>query len=473
MVGKKSQNEPVALRLSNLALACAVVAASTTTSVLLVARLNFAYRAPSLHVALETAAAISASAAAFLLLGRFRRTGFLEELLLSAGFSLLALSNLAFVAFPAAFHLQTNPESALALIFTGMLAALLICLGALLPRRRIRIGARWPLAVYGGTAALALAVSLPLFAFPRLLPHLAPVSFSLAAKHPHLVANPTFSALQLMLATLYLLAAYGFARRHRLTGDELSVWLEVACIFSAAARVNYFVHPSFYSNWVYTGDIFKLGFYLALLVGAAREVTHYWRSEIEVATLEERRQIACDVHDGVAQEIAFVGRNVQLLRMQGAEPELIDRILEGVERAKHESRRLIGALTVSPDQTLDQALQQAARDAARLYGAKVDTHLARGIELTARDQEAVVWLASEALANAARHSGDDRLHLVLERLQKGFRVRVRDHGVGFDPEIRSGRGSGLISMHHRAETLGARLHVRSQQGRGTEVEFEL
>src|SRR5213079_577048 len=85
-------------------------------SAVLVARLDFAYRAPSLHVALETTAAIIASAAAFLLLGRFRRTGFLEELLLSAGLSLVALSNLAFVAFPTAFHLESNRRSAWALI---------------------------------------------------------------------------------------------------------------------------------------------------------------------------------------------------------------------------------------------------------------------------------------------------------------------------------------------------------------------
>ena len=430
-------------------------------SAVLVARLNFAYRAPLLHVAVETAAAISASAAAFLLLGRFRRTGFLEELLLSAGLSLLAVSNLAFVAFPAAFHLETNPGSPWALIFTGTLAALLICLGALLPRRRIRVSARWPLTVYAGTAALALALSLPLYAFPGLLPH------------PHLGVNPTFSTLELTLATLYLLAAYGFARRHRMTGDELSLWLEVACIFSAAARVNYFVHPTFYSNWVYTGDIFKLGFYLALLVGAAREITHYWRSEIEVATLEERRQIACDVHDGVAQEIAFIGRNVQLLRTQGADPELIDRIVDGVERAKDESRRLIGALTAPADQSLEQALEQAARETARRYGATVHMQLAEGIELTARDREAVVRLASEAVANAARHSGDDRLYLVLERVQEGLRVRVRDFGVGFDPDNRSGRGFGLIGMRYRAEALGARFHVRSRKGRGTDVEFEL
>jgi len=241
----------VVLRLRSFAAACAVASAGATIAVVLVAKLDFAYRAPSLHVALETTAAITASAAAFLLLGRFRRTGFLEELLLSVGLSLLALANLAYAAFPAAFHLQGNAGSAWALLFTSTLAAVLICLGALLPRRRIRVAARWPLAIYGSALGLALVVGVPLVAFPDSLPRPVTESFPLAATHPHLAANPSVSTLQLTLAAVYLLAAYGFARRHRTTDDELSGWLTVACIFSAAARVNYFFHPSLYTGWVY------------------------------------------------------------------------------------------------------------------------------------------------------------------------------------------------------------------------------
>jgi signal transduction histidine kinase len=463
----------VVLRLRRLAYACAVASAGATTAVAFVAGLNFSYHAPSLHVALETTAAITASAAAFLLLGRFRRTGFLDELLLSAGLSVLALSNLAFAALPAAFGVTTNQGSVWAMLFTSAIAAVLICLGALLPRRRIRVGARWPLTVYGSALGVAVAGAVPMVVFPGLLPAAVKAAHSVATGHLHPTANPTELTLQLFLAALYLLAAYGFARRHRLTRDELSGWLMVACIFSASARVNYFFHPSLYSNWVYTGDVFRLGFYFALLVGAAREITSYWTSAIAAASLEERRRIACDVHDGLAQEIAFIGRNVQLLRMQGAEPELIDRITEGVERAREESRRVVGALTSTADQPFEQVLEQAARDAARRYGATIDMQLARGTTLSRRKQEAVVRIATEAVTNAARHSGAGHLHLALERLNQGIRLRVADDGVGFDTGTKTGRGFGLISMRDRAEGMGARLRVRSRRGRGTEVEFEL
>lgn len=461
----------MALRLRRLAYACAVVSAGVTATIALVARLDFAFRAPTLHVALETTAAIIASAAAFLVVGRFRRTGFLDELILSAGLSLLAVSNLVFAALPAAFNLQSSAASVWSMLFTGTLAALLICVAALLPRR-VTAGPRWPLAVYGGTLGLAFGGILLLAAFQGVLPSPVRSSASAGASHPALTAHPTAVTIQFLLALLYLLAALGFARRHRLAADEFSGWLVIACIFSAAARVNYAFHPSLYSNWVYTGDVFRLGFYLTLLIGAAREIASYWTSVVAVASLEERRRLARDVHDGLAQEIAFIARNARLLRDEGAEPELVDRILRGIARAQEESRRVIGALTSTVDEPLEKALAQAARDAAQRYGAAVDMNLANGIVLSPEERDAVVRIASEAVANAARHSGAETLRVYLERLDAGMRLGIVDDGDGFD-DAQPRRGFGLVTMKDRAEALGGKLRVDSRRGSGTRVELEL
>jgi signal transduction histidine kinase len=459
------------LRLRRLALGCALGSAGATLAILLVARLDFAYRAPALHVALETTAAIIASTAAFLVLGRFRRTGFLDELILSAGLSLLALSNLIFAALPAALDLHSSPAAVWSMLFTGTLAALLICVAALLPRR-VAPGPTWPLAIYGSTLGVAFAGTILLVAFRSQLPPPVKSTISAGAAQPHLTTNPTVLSLQLLLALLYLLAALGFARRQRLTGDEFSVWLEVACIFSAAARVNYAFHPSLFSDWVYTGDVFRLGFYLALLIGAAREVASYWTSVVAAASLEERRRLARDVHDGLAQEIAFIARNARLLREQGAEPQLVDRILRGIARAQEESRRVIGALASTGNEPLEQALADAARDAARRYGAAVDMDLANGIVLSPQEREAVLRIASEAVANAARHSGAETLRVYLERLDAGMRLGIVDDGDGFDEE-QPKRGFGLVTMKDRAESLGGKLRVDSRRGVGTKVELEL
>ncbi len=455
------------LRLRRLAVGCALGSAGATLALVLVASLNFAYRAPALHVALETTAAIAASAAAFLLLGRFWRTGFLDELILSAGLSLLAVSNFAFAALPAVFHLQSNRASVWSTLMTALVAALFICVAALLPRRRLTVGRRWPLVVYGSALTLAIAGSAPVVVFPGLLPNGVELSVSSSGAHPSLAAG-----LQLGLALLYILAALGFARRHRLTNDELSGWLAIACILSGASHINYFFHPAALPNWVYTGDVFRLGFYLALLIGAAREIASYWTSVIAAASLEERRRLARDVHDGLAQEISFIARNARLLREHGAEPQLVERILRSVARAQEESRRVVGALAARPDEPLDQALAQAVQEAAQRYGASVDMELASGITLSPREKEAVVRIASEAVANAAEHSGAEVLRIYLERADAGMRLGVEDDGSGFD-EQQPGSGFGLVTMKDRAEALGGKLRIDSRRGSGTRVELEL
>ncbi len=454
------------LQLRKLAVGCALGSAGATVAFMLVASLNFELRAPALHVALETTAAITASAAAFLLLGRFWRTGYIDELILSAGLSLLAVSNFAFAALPAVFHLQSIRSSTWGTLFTATLAALLISVAALLPRRRLAAGRRWLLAVYGGTLVLAIGACAPMVMYPHVLPQLN-VSSDVSS-----TAHPSLDALQLGLALFYILAALGFARRHRLTNDELSGWLAVACILSGASRVNYFFHPALNSSWVYTGDVFRLGFYLALLIGAAREIASYWTSVVAAASLEERRRLARDVHDGLAQEIAFIARNARLLRDNGAEPQLVERILNGIARAQEESRRVVGALAARPEEPLDQALADAVREAAARYGASVDMELESGIELSPREREAVVRIASEAATNAARHSGTEVLRLYLERLEAGMRLEVADDGAGFDDE-QPRSGFGLVTMKDRADALGGKLRIDSRRGGGTRVELEL
>lgn len=455
------------LRLRRLLVGCALGCAGATFALVLVASLNFAYRAPALHVALETTAAIAASAAAFLLLGRYWRTGFLDELILSAGLSLLAVSNFAFAALPAVFDLQSNRASVWSTLFTALVAALLICIAALLPRRRLTVGRRWPLVVYGATFVFAAAGSALMVAFPRLLPSSVVLSVSSGDAHPSAATG-----FQLGLALLYLLAALGFTRRNRLTNDELSGWLAIACILSGASHVNYFFHPAALSDWVYTGDVFRLGFYLALLIGAAREIASYWTSVIAAASLEERRRLARDVHDGLAQEISFIARNVRLLSERGAEPQVVERLQRGVARAQEESRRVVGALAARPDESLDQALAQAVQEAAQRYGASIDMELASGISLSPREREAVIRIASEAVSNAAQHSGAEVLRIYMERADAGVRLGVEDNGSGFDEE-QPKRGFGLVTMKDRADALGGKLHIDSRRGAGTKVELEL
>jgi signal transduction histidine kinase len=466
-------------RLRFLVLESTLLCIAVTIAVAVVPALHLAYRDNPLHVALETTATLVGLVVAFLLYGRFRRERRIDELLLACGLALLAASNLVFAAVPSVLAIEFDQMQVWGTLIATTAAAIVICVAAFSSGRRLPVSSRWPPLAVGAWLGflLVLIVALVLVSNLRgMLPMGVQTSISAGGERPSLVANPALLAMQLLLAATYAVAAIGFGRKNARTGDELNGWLALACVLASAALVNYFLYPSLYSTWVYSGDMFRLGFYLVLVVGAAREIASYWSSALGAAHLEERRRIARDLHDGLAQEIAFIGRNAALLRDSGAQTaadDAIERIVAAAERARVESRRVVAALNLRFEEPLERSVTKVASEAAARYGAAIDLRLADGIVLAPAEREAVVRIAGEAVTNAARHSGARNVRLDLDRVDGAVRLRVVDHGCGFDSTTHDGQGFGLISMRERAEALGGRFRIRSRQGLGTRVEVVL
>lgn len=82
-----------------------------------------------------------------------------------------------------------------------------------------------------------------------------------------------------------------------------------------------------------------------------------------------------------------------------------------------------------------------------------------------------MWIACEAVTNAARHSGCGRVLLTVERDGSRVRLWVSDKGCGFDTA--AGGGFGLVSMRERAHSVGGELCISSAPGRGSDVELTL
>lgn len=449
-----------------------LVSFAATAAVILVPTLRFAYRLPEVHVGLETAAALIGLLAAFLVYGRFRRSGQLGDFVLCYSLSVLALSNLFFAALPTVLG-GTDTLGTWARLFAQLLGSALFAGAAFAPMRRIRLsGVQTIVAVLSLPAIMVcLAVGVSYFG-SRLPTGVALVPTPEAAGRPRLVGDVTLLGAQLAGMSLYCIAAIGFRRRSRATGDALLRWLAVAAVFGAFARLNYFLYPSLYTDWVYSGDFFRLAFYVAILAAAAREISSYWETVSRTAVLEERRRIARDLHDGLAQELAFIGRN---LRNLDARDPTVQRVAASAVRALSESRRAVAALTQPLDEPLEVSLAAAASETAEREGTRVDLSLSPGVELDYPRRDAVIRIACEAIANAARHGG---AALVRVQLLDGRRVRlvVSDDGGGFDPSdvgSRNGGGFGLIGMRERAHAVGGFVDVRSIPGRGTTVNLVL
>jgi signal transduction histidine kinase len=186
---------------------------------------------------------------------------------------------------------------------------------------------------------------------------------------------------------------------------------------------------------------------------------------------QERYRIACELHDGVAQELAYLARNLESLDGEPDEDGL-DRLRRAVERARLESRRVISAAAAPSGQSFEVALVEAATEVAERYHVELDLDLTSDIRLPALRREAFVRIACEAVANAGRHSGADRVNLGLERDGSSVRLWVSDKGHGFDIADPCG-GFGLTSMRERAHSVGAELVISSVPGHGSQVEVAL
>jgi hypothetical protein len=139
------------------------------------------------------------------------------------------------------------------------------------------------------TAALVLIAVLASVFAGHLPQAVAPAALHSAAR-PDLAAHPALLALQLAMAALYGLAAVGFLNRSVRVGDEFFGWLAIAAVLASASHVNYFLYPSQYSEWVYTGDAFRLLFSAVLLAGSGREIWSYWRALSEAGACVPRAQ---------------------------------------------------------------------------------------------------------------------------------------------------------------------------------------
>lgn len=450
-------------------IATGVVLVAVTLALALAPQLHFGYPREAADLAVDTAASVIGLLAYFLVFGRLRHRTRLNEILLACALAVLALSSLFLCTVPAVAGWAPDGLTAWIAPAANSFGALLFVLAAFLPDRQLRPPG--PVLVVGAGAVVTLLlgamVLVPAFARPlppQVVASLAPGS----SGHPNLhVAQ--FSP-QLAGTVLYGVAAAGFLRRSQRSRDEFFGWLALAAMLAAASEVNYLLSATNPQS-LYGGDAFRCFFYAVLFLGSTREIRSYWHARSKAAVLEERQRIACELHDGVAQELAYLARNLESLD-GGADEDGVDRLRRSVERARLESRRVISAGATPSARAFEVVLAEAVTEVTERYHVKLDLNLTSDIRLSVPRREAFVRIACEAVANAARHSGADRVVLRLERDGSGVRLRVSDEGHGFDAADPGG-GFGLTLMRKRAHSVGAELAVSSVPGHGSQVEVTL
>ncbi|MFP1623622.1 GAF domain-containing sensor histidine kinase [Streptomyces sp. 5K101] len=207
----------------------------------------------------------------------------------------------------------------------------------------------------------------------------------------------------------------------------------------------------------------------------------YERSR-ELTIAEERSRLAHELHDAVSQKLFSLRLTAQAAaalvdRDPGRAKGELQQVAELAAEAADELRAAVVELRPAAldEDGLVNTLRTQIQVLDRAHTAKVTFDTCGVRALPAAQEEALLRVAQEALHNALRHSGADRVDVVLVRRGQGALLSVTDDGKGFEPRTvrRAGRHLGLVSMRDRAGGVGGTLSVASAPGKGTTIEMEV
>jgi len=202
--------------------------------------------------------------------------------------------------------------------------------------------------------------------------------------------------------------------------------------------------------------------------------------ELEQAIAEERARIARDIHDGIAQSLAFQRMRVDLwLDWLASDPqrlrgELLD-LKANLREQIAELRRAIFALrpTQFDEFGFVGGLHRYVNEFAAQQGWTVEIDFGHAPQSLPPALEAICFrVVQEALTNTAKHARANRVAVRIDQVDQGLRISVRDNGRGFDPgRLHEGALDrvGLRQMRERLAGLRGQLTLLSRPGEGTEV----
>ena len=217
-------------------------------------------------------------------------------------------------------------------------------------------------------------------------------------------------------------------------------------------------------------------------LAAAIENLRIGALEREAAVAQERGFIARELHDSIAQSLAFLKIQVQLLRRayKSGDAAQIEHVLtqidEGVRESYSDVRELLMHFRTRTNiEDIEPALRTTLRKFEHQSGIKAELNMhGRGICLAPDKQLQVLHVVQEALSNVRKHANATRVWLEVQQ-QPNWRFEVRDNGSGFDHTDGTVDEThvGLRIMTERAERIGATVQLTSTPGNGTAVILEL
>lgn len=241
-----------------------------------------------------------------------------------------------------------------------------------------------------------------------------------------------------------------------------------------SAEVNFTIIPPFYR----TGT-----FYLILFLILAAIAYAFYRNRVRqlMAILTMRNKIARDLHDDVGSTLGSISIYSEAIKQQlkGKMNEFSESTLEKIGSS---SRLMIEQMSdivwsVDPQHdTMEHLVERMQNFGSDLFAA---THMYFSLEvekdcfskkLDMEERKSIFLIYKEALYNSLKYSNGSEIKVTLKNIEGHIKLNISDNGKGFNPDNASSyNGNGLRNMAFRAKNINATLHVKSEDGWGTEI----
>ena len=200
----------------------------------------------------------------------------------------------------------------------------------------------------------------------------------------------------------------------------------------------------------------------------------------EISIDEERRRLARELHDGVAQALTHLRFELEFMARHGqttpdAVKREIERLSRVVNRASGEVRSMIFGLRSSVSaEGIVGSLRAYLSDLRGLGGPEIVFEARGEVRLPAGVEAEIFRIAQESVSNALRHASATEVRVTIVAGASLLRLFVEDDGIGLRgrKSANARGGVGLDAMRERSEAIGAHLDVSDRPGGGTRVTLE-
>jgi len=224
---------------------------------------------------------------------------------------------------------------------------------------------------------------------------------------------------------------------------------------------------------------FLTGTLALLLLGGIILLRNRSRLKHQIRELELRNRIASDLHDEVGSSLSSIHLLSQMIKNQPENPrrsELFETMSRNVKETVDRIMDMVWVVKPEENEkgSLRERMERFAYDICSSTGIELELNISdiKKDTLTMEQRKNLYLIFKEAVNNAVKYSGTEKLHVELIPTGKEILLNVEDKGRGFDPATVK-PGNGLNNIRNRAKELNARLEISSHEGEGTRIRLSV